>query len=36
VLVLHWGELTAQGTPAEVARALGGPTLEAGFIARTA
>ena len=36
VLVLHQGVLLADGTPAEVTRALGGPTLEAGFIARTA
>lgn len=35
VLVLHKGQLLADGTPAEVTRALGGPTLEAGFIART-
>ena len=36
VLVLHKGALLADGTPAEVTRALGGATLEAGFIARTA
>lgn len=35
VLVLHQGTLLADGTPAEVTRALGGETLEAGFIART-
>jgi ABC-2 type transport system ATP-binding protein len=35
VLVLHKGALLADGTPAEVTRALGGDTLEAGFIART-
>ena len=32
VLVLHKGSLLAEGSPAEVTRALGGPTLEAGFI----
>jgi ABC-2 type transport system ATP-binding protein len=36
VLVLHKGTLLADGTPAGVSRELGGPTLEAGFIARTA
>jgi ABC-2 type transport system ATP-binding protein len=36
VVVLHKGKLIADGTPAEVTRALGGQTLEAGFIARTA
>jgi ABC-2 type transport system ATP-binding protein len=36
VLVLHRGEVLADGTPAEVTGLLGGPTLEAGFIARTA
>jgi ABC-2 type transport system ATP-binding protein len=36
VLVLHKGALLADGTPAEVTLALGEPTLEAGFIARTA
>ena len=36
VLVLHRGELLADGTPAAVTARLGGPTLEAGFIARTA
>jgi ABC-2 type transport system ATP-binding protein len=35
VLVLHQGTLMADGTPVEVTRALGGETLEAGFIART-
>ncbi|SFL96017.1 ABC transporter ATP-binding protein [Variovorax sp. OV329] len=35
VLVLHKGALLADGTPAQVTQALGGPTLEAGFIART-
>ncbi|WP_213954954.1 ABC transporter ATP-binding protein [Variovorax sp. dw_954] len=35
VLVLHKGELLCDGTPAEVTQALGGPTLEAGFISRT-
>jgi len=35
VLVLHRGSLLADGTPAEVTQALGEPTLEAGFIART-
>jgi ABC-2 type transport system ATP-binding protein len=36
VLVLHRGRLLADGTPAEVARALGGATLEAAFIRATA
>jgi len=36
VLVLHKGSLLADGTPAEVSQLLGGATLEAGFIARTA
>ncbi len=36
VLVLHKGAVLADGTPAEVTQALGQPTLEAGFIARTA
>ena len=36
VLVLHKGSLLADGSPDEVTRALGEPTLEAGFIARTA
>jgi ABC-2 type transport system ATP-binding protein len=35
VVVLHQGRLVADGTPAEVTAALGQPTLEAGFIART-
>jgi ABC-2 type transport system ATP-binding protein len=35
VLVLHQGRLLADGTPAEVTTALGGDTLEAGFIQRT-
>ena len=35
VLVLHKGELLADGTPADVTRALGEATLEAGFIKRT-
>jgi len=35
VLVLHQGRLLADGTPAGVTAALGEPTLEAGFIART-
>jgi ABC-2 type transport system ATP-binding protein len=35
VLVLHKGRLLADGTPAEVTAALGRPTLEQGFIART-
>jgi ABC-2 type transport system ATP-binding protein len=36
VLVLHRGRLLADGTPAEVTRALGGASLEAAFIAATA
>jgi len=32
---LHKGSLLADGTPAEVTRALGESSLEAGFIART-
>jgi len=36
VLVLHKGQLLADGTPAQVGQSLGGATLEAGFIARTA
>jgi ABC-2 type transport system ATP-binding protein len=36
VLVLHRGRLLADGTPAEVTDALGGPTLEAAFINATA
>ena len=35
VLVLHQGKLLADGTHAQVTRALGEATLEAGFIART-
>ena len=35
VLVLHKGSLLADGTPAEVTRTLGEPTLEGGFIKRT-
>jgi ABC-2 type transport system ATP-binding protein len=35
VLVLHQGKLLADGTPADVTAALGGATLEAGFIQRT-
>jgi len=35
VLVLHRGELLADGTPDGVATALGGPTLEAAFIRAT-
>lgn len=35
VLVLHQGKLIADGTPADVTTALGGATLEAGFIQRT-
>lgn len=35
VLVLHQGERVAEGSPAEVTQALGQPTLEQGFIART-
>lgn len=35
VLVLHRGQLIADGSPAEVTAALGYPTLEQGFIART-
>jgi ABC-2 type transport system ATP-binding protein len=36
VLVLHRGRLLSDGAPADVAAALGGPTLEAAFIAATA
>lgn len=36
VLVLHKGAVLADGTPDQVTQALGRPTLEAGFIARTA
>jgi ABC-2 type transport system ATP-binding protein len=35
VLVLHLGQWVAQGSPEQVTQALGHPTLEAGFIART-
>ncbi len=35
VLVLHQGQLIARGTPSEVSQALGGASLEEGFIART-
>ena len=35
VLVLHQGKLIADGTPPDVTSALGGTTLEAGFIQRT-
>lgn len=35
VLVLHRGELLADGTPRDVAAALGGPTLETAFINAT-
>jgi ABC-2 type transport system ATP-binding protein len=35
VLVLHRGQLLADGTPAAVTQALGADTLEAGFIAAT-
>lgn len=35
VLVLHQGRLLADGSPADVQAALGGTTLEEGFIART-
>ena len=35
VMVLHKGKLLADGGVADVTRALGEPTLEAGFIART-
>lgn len=36
LLVLHLGQMVAKGSPAEVSSELGGSTLEAGFIARTA
>lgn len=36
VLVLHQGQLVADGSPAEVTQALGADTLETGFIRRTA
>jgi ABC-2 type transport system ATP-binding protein len=35
VLVLHKGQLLADGTPQQVTQALGADTLEAGFILRT-
>jgi len=35
VLVLHKGQLLADGTPAEVVAALGGGTLEEAFIRAT-
>lgn len=35
VLVLHRGRLLAEGPPAEVTAALGGPTLEAAFLSAT-
>ncbi len=35
LLMLHQGERVAEGSPAEVTQALGQPTLEQGFIART-
>jgi ABC-2 type transport system ATP-binding protein len=35
VLVLHQGRLLADGSPGEVTAALGGPTLERGFIQAT-
>lgn len=35
VLVLHRGRLLADGAPVDVARALGGPTLEEAFVAAT-
>jgi ABC-2 type transport system ATP-binding protein len=35
VLVLHQGQLLADGTPADVAVALGGGTLEEAFIRAT-
>ena len=36
VLVLHAGKLLADGAPREVARTLGGPTLEEAFVQATA
>ncbi len=36
LLVLHQGARIAEGSPADVTRALGQPTLEQGFISRTA
>jgi ABC-2 type transport system ATP-binding protein len=35
VLVLHRGELLADGQPAEVTARLGGPNLEAAFVRAT-
>ena len=35
VLVLHKGQLLADGTPADVAQALGGPTLDDAFVRAT-
>jgi ABC-2 type transport system ATP-binding protein len=35
VMVLHKGQLLADGAPAEVAQALGGSTLEEAFIRAT-
>jgi ABC-2 type transport system ATP-binding protein len=35
VLVLHQGQLLADGKPADVAATLGGPSLEAAFIRAT-
>ena len=35
LMVLHLGQLIAEGTPLDVTQALGAPTLEEGFIART-
>ncbi len=35
VLVLHKGEIRADGTPEEVTQALGGPTLEEAFVRAT-
>ncbi len=35
MLVLHQGQLIAEGSPADVTLLLGQPTLEAGFISRT-
>ncbi len=35
LMVLHLGHLIAEGSPAQVTQALGAPTLEEGFIART-
>ncbi len=35
LMLLHQGQLIAAGSPAEVTRSLGQPTLEQGFISRT-